>query len=45
MTPGTHPAKVRSKTISTDPQPLSSTATGGQIIQSNVRKIPILSFQ
>lgn len=34
ITPGTQPQKVKSKTIKTEPQPLSTTASGGKIIAS-----------
>lgn len=43
--PGTHPHNVNRNTITIDPQPLSKTANGGQIIESNTRKQPmIISF-
>jgi hypothetical protein len=42
--PGIHPAKVSTKTIRMDPQPLSKTASGGQIIQMIERNKPILFF-
>ena len=32
ITPGIHPQHVNRKTISIDPQPLSNTANGGNII-------------
>jgi hypothetical protein len=35
ITPGIHPAPVKSKTISIDPQPLSITANGGKIMHNN----------
>jgi len=41
-TPGIHPRTVNINVIITDPQPLSITAKGGQIIQSNTLKHPIL---
>ena len=34
ITPGTHPQIVRSKTMITEPQPLSMTASGGKNIDS-----------
>jgi hypothetical protein len=34
MTPGTHPQSVSKKTIKTDPQPLSTTASGGKKMDS-----------
>jgi hypothetical protein len=33
ITPGIHPHRVRMKTISTEPQPLSITARGGKIME------------
>ena len=42
ITPGTQPNKVRINTIIIDPQPLSITAKGGQIIESNTLKQPII---
>ena len=44
MTPGTQANKVNIKTIKTDPQPLSITASGGQIIDTNTLKKPITYF-
>jgi|SRR5665647_1752328 hypothetical protein len=41
MTPGTHPQRVRRNTIRIDPQPLSMTARGGQIMQIITRKQPM----
>jgi hypothetical protein len=38
-TPGTQPAKVKSNTIRTEPQPLSITANGGKIIDSKTRQM------
>ena len=35
ITPGTQPHSHNKKTIKIEPQPLSSTAKGGQIIDSN----------
>jgi hypothetical protein len=44
-TPGTQPKAVSIKTISTDPQPLSITASGGSTIASNTRqKLIFLTF-
>ena len=42
ITPGTQPAIVSNNTITTDPQPLSTTARGGHIIDNKTRKQPIL---
>lgn len=42
ITPGTHPKKVRIRTISTDPQPLSRTAKGGKRIDKSTRQKLIL---
>ena len=44
MTPGTHPHSVSRKTMSTDPQPLSITARGGQKMQTITLSIPIIIF-
>ncbi len=44
MTPGTQAHKVRIKTIKIEPQPLSITASGGQIIDTNTLKKPITYF-
>ncbi len=41
MTPGTQPQRVRRNTIRTDPQPLSMTARGGQMMQIITRKQPM----
>ena len=38
ITPGTHPAKVRMKTMMIDPQPLSRTARGGNKIDKSTRQ-------
>lgn len=38
ITPGTHPHKVKSKTIKTEPQPRSSTERGGNRMASNTRR-------
>jgi len=35
ITPGIHPAAVRIVTMMNEPQPLSTTASGGKIIDSN----------
>jgi len=35
ITPGTHPQSHNRKTMKMEPQPLSITAKGGQIIDSN----------
>jgi hypothetical protein len=43
-TPGIHPRTVKINVIITDPQPLSITAKGGQIIQSNTLKQPMLIY-
>jgi hypothetical protein len=44
-TPGTHPRNVSIRTISTEPQPLSITASGGSTIASNTRqKLIFLTF-
>ena len=37
MTPGTHAHRVRRHTIKNDPQPLSTTDSGGKIIANNTR--------
>jgi len=43
ITPGTQPAKVKSRTIIMDPQPLSNTAKGGSKIDKSTRqKLKIL---
>ncbi len=42
ITPGTHPASVNKKTISTDPQPLSIIDKGGQKMQTKTLKKLIL---
>lgn len=38
ITPGTHPKKVRIRTIKIDPQPLSRTAKGGRIMDNSTRQ-------
>ena len=45
--PGTQPARVKIKTIITDPQPLSITANGGNKMANRTRKkfiINIITF-
>jgi hypothetical protein len=45
ITPGTHPKKVRIRTIKTDPHPLSKTARGGNKIDKSTRqKLICLKF-
>ena len=44
ITPGTQPQQVSIVTITTLPQPLSSTDSGGKMIQSKTRMIPILFY-
>ena len=45
ITPGIHPANVRMNTISTEPQPLSTTARGGNMIDKiTLNKDMNLSF-
>lgn len=44
MTPGTQAQRVRRKTIKIDPQPLSITAKGGNMIQRITRQIDIVFF-
>jgi len=44
MTPGIQPAKVKIKTINTEPQPLSITAKGGKIMESKTLNKLILSL-
>ena len=41
MTPGTQPHKVNKKTINTEPQPLSITASGGKKIANKTLQILI----
>ena len=38
MTPGTHPQKVKSKTIKKEPQPLPMTERGGKIMANKTLK-------
>ena len=42
--PGIQPRIVKINTIITDPQPLSTTANGGQIIANITRKHPIVKY-
>ena len=42
MTPGTQPHSVKRKVIKIEPQPLSRTAKGGQIIERITRQILII---
>ena len=44
MTPGTQPHSVSMQIIRKDPQPLSTTANGGRIIQIIARSKPITSI-
>jgi hypothetical protein len=44
ITPGTHPQSHNKKTITIDPQPLSKTAKGGQIIDSKTLQKLILIY-
>jgi len=44
MTPGTQPQSHNKNTIRIEPQPLSKTAKGGQIMDSITRQILIISF-
>ena len=43
-TPGIQANNVRINTIKMEPQPLSMTASGGQIIDNNTLKKPIINF-
>lgn len=43
-TPGIQANNVRRNTIKIEPQPLSMTASGGQIIDNNTLKKPIINF-
>jgi len=46
ITPGIHPQQVSIVTISTDPHPLSSTASGGKIIDNiTLKQLILLSSQ
>jgi hypothetical protein len=42
--PGIQPKTVKINTIKIEPQPLSTTAKGGQIIANNTRKHPMIIF-
>ena len=42
ITPGTQPQSHNKKTINIEPQPLSKTAKGGQIIESKTLQILII---
>ena len=44
ITPGTQPQSHNKKVIRIEPQPLSITAKGGQIMESITRQILIMSF-
>ena len=44
MMPGTQPAKVSRKTISTDPHPRSMTASGGKMMAKRTRRRDIGDF-
>lgn len=44
ITPGTQAHKVRRKTISIDPHPLSITASGGKMMHNITRQIDIFLF-
>ncbi len=44
MTPGTHPQSHNKKVIRIEPQPLSKTAKGGQMMDSMTRQILIILF-
>jgi len=45
ITPGTHPHKVSKKVIINDPQPLSITAKGGNIIaRITLNKLIVVQF-
>ncbi len=44
MTPGTQPQSHNKKVITIEPQPLSITAKGGQIMDNITRQILIISF-
>jgi hypothetical protein len=44
ITPGIQPRHHKINTISIEPQPLSSTANGGQIIESITRQKLIVCF-
>jgi hypothetical protein len=44
ITPGTHPHRVRMSTIKKDPQPLSTTDSGGKKIASSTRNKFMMYF-
>jgi len=44
ITPGIQPRHVKIKTITTDPQPLSTTASGGKMMHNKTLKQPIFNF-
>jgi len=44
ITPGIQPARVKRKTISMDPHPLSNTAIGGKIIDKITLQILIITY-
>lgn len=44
MIPGTQPQKVKINTITKDPHPLSTTANGGNKIESKTRQILMVFF-
>jgi len=45
MTPGTQPQSHNRNTIKMEPQPLSITASGGQMIESNtLQKLMMIKF-
>lgn len=44
ITPGTQPQSHNKKVITIEPQPLSKTAKGGQIIERITRQILIIRF-
>jgi hypothetical protein len=41
ITPGIHPASVKTNTIKKEPHPLSATAKGGKMIHKIARNKPI----
>jgi len=45
ITPGIQPQRVNRNTITTEPQPLSMTESGGKITAKITRKQPIIEFQ
>lgn len=44
ITPGTHPQTVRANTSKAEPQPLSSTASGGKMMHKSALKHPMASI-